>query len=134
MKLVDEAMTAVSTGEVAAVVPVGDILCRLLSACETALDLARAEQWMSVAGRFEPWSEFVSPVCRNHYGGILLAMGRWEDAERELRAAIETGKDVEFTMLTISRCADGRIVEEWEIADTVALLAQVGALPAPAQA
>ena len=90
MKLIDEAMTAVSAGEVVGIVPVGDILCRLLSACEMAFDIARAEQWMSVAGRYEAWNDFVSPVCRNHYGGILVAVGRWEEAERELRAAMET--------------------------------------------
>lgn len=90
MKLLDEAMTAVSAGEVVGIVPVGDILCRLLSACEAAMDLARAEQWMSVAGRFEAWSDFVSPVCRNHYGGLLVAVGRWSKAEEELLAAIGT--------------------------------------------
>ncbi len=90
MKLIDEAMTAVSAGEVVGIVPVGDILCRLLSACETAMDLTRAEQWMSVARRFEAWSDFVSPVCRNHYGGILVAVGRWSEAEQELLAAIRT--------------------------------------------
>jgi hypothetical protein len=37
-------------------------------------------------------------------------------------------------MLTISRCRDGKIEEEWEIADTVSLLAQVGALPDMASA
>jgi len=90
MKLIDEAMTAVSAGEVTGVVPVGDIFCRLLSACEIALDVVRAEQWMSVAGQFEAWSDFVSPVCRNHYGGILVAVGRWAEAEAELLAAIRT--------------------------------------------
>ncbi|MCA1679553.1 MAG: LuxR C-terminal-related transcriptional regulator [Actinobacteria bacterium] len=90
MKLIDEAMTAVSVGEVAGIVAVGDILCRLLSACEAALDIARAEQWMSVAGRYEAWSDFVSPVCRSHYGGILVAVGRWGEAEEELVSAIRT--------------------------------------------
>ena len=90
MQLIDEAMTAVSAGEVVGVVPVGDIYCRLLSACEIALDVTRAEQWMSVAGRFEAWSDFVSPVCRSHYGGILIAVGRWNEAEEELVAAIRT--------------------------------------------
>ncbi len=66
MRLIDEAMTAVSAGEVVDIVPVGDIFCRLLSACESALDVTRAEQWMSVAGRFSEWSHFVSPVCRSH--------------------------------------------------------------------
>jgi DNA-binding CsgD family transcriptional regulator len=90
MRLIDEAMTAVSAGEVAGIVPVGDIYCRLLSACETALDVTRAEQWMSVAGHFDAWSDFVSPVCRSHYGGILIAVGRWTEAEQELTAAIRT--------------------------------------------
>jgi DNA-binding CsgD family transcriptional regulator len=90
MKLIDEAMTAVSTGEVAGVVAVSDILCRLLGACELALDVTRAEQWMSVAGRFDAWSDFVSPTCRSHYGGILIGVGRWAEAEAELLAAIRT--------------------------------------------
>lgn len=90
MKLIDQAMTAVSAGEVVDVVPVGDIFCRLLGACEIALDVPRAEEWMSVAGPFPAWSDFVSPVCRSHYGGILIAVGRWAEAEGELLAAIRT--------------------------------------------
>jgi DNA-binding NarL/FixJ family response regulator len=90
MKLLDQAMTAVSAGEVVGVVPVGDIYCRLLSACESALDVARAEEWMAVAGRFGAWSDFVSPVCRTHYGGILIAVGRWSEAEEQLLAALRT--------------------------------------------
>ena len=43
-----------------------------------------------------------------------------------------TGRDVAFTGITISRC-EGRIVEEWEITDTVRLLGQIGALPEMAQ-
>ena len=90
MQLIDEAMTAVSAREVVGIVPVGDIFCRLLSACEIALDVTRAEQWMAVAGRFGAWSDFVSPVCRTHYAGILIAVGRWIEAERELVAATRT--------------------------------------------
>jgi predicted ester cyclase len=54
--------------------------------------------------------------------------------EGELMGAPPTGRDVEFTVLTISRCRDGKIEEEWELADTVALLRQVGALPELAEA
>ena len=42
-----------------------------------------------------------------------------------------TGHDVEFTGLTISRCRDGKIEEEWEIVDVMSLLAQIGRLPEP---
>jgi DNA-binding NarL/FixJ family response regulator len=62
----------------------------LMSACEIALDVSRAEQWMAVTGRFGSWSDFVSPVCRSHYAGVLIAVGRWSEAERELTAAIRT--------------------------------------------
>ena len=54
--------------------------------------------------------------------------------EGELMGTAPTGRDVEFTGLTVSRCRDGRIEEEWELVDTVSLLQQVGALPEMAQA
>jgi predicted ester cyclase len=40
-----------------------------------------------------------------------------------------TGRDVRFTGLTVSRCRDGRIAEEWELVDVMSLLAQIGQLP-----
>lgn len=52
--------------------------------------------------------------------------------EGEIMGTAPTGREVAFTMITISRFEDGRIAEEWEIADTVSLLAQIGALPEPA--
>ena len=41
-----------------------------------------------------------------------------------------SGRKVAFTGITISRCSDGKIAEEWELTDAVGLLGQVGALPA----
>ena len=52
----------------------------------------------------------------------------------ELMGTPPSGRDVEFTSLTISRCRDGKIEEEWELVDTVSLLQQIGALPAAAPA
>jgi steroid delta-isomerase-like uncharacterized protein len=54
--------------------------------------------------------------------------------EGELMGTPPTGRAVEFSALTISRCRDGKIEEEWELADTMSLLQQVGALPNPARA
>jgi len=90
MKLLDEAMAAVAGGEVVAHGAVGEICCRLLSACEHATDVRRAEEWMALADRLVAWIDFVRPTCRTHYGGILIALGRWTEAETELRDAIET--------------------------------------------
>ena len=90
MTLLDQAMAAVAAGEVSGVGPAGEIYCRLLSACERAMDVRRAEQWLAAATRFEAWGDFVPPTCRTHYGGILIALGRWQEAERELLAAVRT--------------------------------------------
>jgi DNA-binding CsgD family transcriptional regulator len=90
MTLLDQAMAAIAAGEVSGVGPAGEIYCRLLSACERATDVRRAEQWLEAATRFEAWGDFVPPTCRTHYGGILIALGRWDDAERELLAAVRT--------------------------------------------
>ena len=90
MTLLDETMAAVAGGEVAGVGTIGEIYCRLFSACERAADVRRAEQWLAAAGRTVAWTDFAPPTCRSHYGGILIAVGRWAEAEQELLAAART--------------------------------------------
>jgi hypothetical protein len=108
MTLIDQAMAAVSSGEVTGIVAVGGIYCRFLSACEHTTDVRRAEQWMSVVDRFVVWSNslLVSTTCRLHFGGILIATGRWAEAEEELTAAIRLSES-SFRMTTRPpRCPD----------------------------
>jgi DNA-binding CsgD family transcriptional regulator len=88
MTLLDETMAAVAGGEVGGIGSIGEIYCRLLSACEHASDVRRAEQWLAVASRSVAWADFAPPTCRSHYGGILIAIGRWAEAEEQLLAAI----------------------------------------------
>lgn len=90
MSLLDEAMTAISGGEVTRVESIGGIYCRLLGACALATDVSRAEQWIAAARRFVAWGDFVPPLCRLSYGTILIAVGRWPEAEEELLAAART--------------------------------------------
>jgi steroid delta-isomerase-like uncharacterized protein len=54
--------------------------------------------------------------------------------EGELMGTPPSGRDVEFTGLTISRCRDGRIEEEWELVDVPSLMQHIGALPPTAAA
>jgi DNA-binding NarL/FixJ family response regulator/tetratricopeptide (TPR) repeat protein len=89
MRLLDEAMAAVTAGRVRDHFALGEIYCRLLSACEAALDVRRATDWLSMIDRYVVWTDFARPTCRTHYGGILVALGRWAEAEAELLAAIE---------------------------------------------
>jgi DNA-binding NarL/FixJ family response regulator len=89
MRMLDEAMAAVTAGRVRDHFALGEIYCRLLSACEAALDVRRATDWLSLIERYVVWTDFVAPTCRTHYGGILIALGRWGEAEAELLAAID---------------------------------------------
>jgi steroid delta-isomerase-like uncharacterized protein len=45
-----------------------------------------------------------------------------------------SGRGVELSGITVSRCANGRIAEEWELVDALGCLRQIGALPVPAEA
>ena len=91
MSLIDEAVAAVSSGIVADPWPAGEIYCSLFGACEVAIDVRRAEGWLSaIDGYVERTGELpVSAICRMHYGGVLTSAGRWTDAELELTAAID---------------------------------------------
>ena len=120
MRLLDEAMAALTAGRVRDHFALGEIYCRLLSACEAALDVRRATDWLSMIDRYVVWTDFVRPTCRTHYGGILVALGRWSEAETELLAAIE-GFDRGYRgdrMFAALRLADLRVrqgrVEEAE--------------------
>jgi DNA-binding CsgD family transcriptional regulator len=91
MALLDEALAAVAAGEVRDLVSVGAMYCKMLHACELTYDVRRAEDWLALADRFVARTNRIpiSAICRMHYGGVLTAAGRWDDAERELATSID---------------------------------------------
>jgi steroid delta-isomerase-like uncharacterized protein len=52
----------------------------------------------------------------------------------ELMGIPATGKQVTVSGITISRLAGGKIAEEWNNWDTLGMMQQLGAIPAPAAA
>ncbi len=52
----------------------------------------------------------------------------------DLAGIAPTGKEVTVSGLTLSRLEGGKIVEEWTNWDTLGMLVQIGAVPAPARA
>jgi DNA-binding NarL/FixJ family response regulator len=90
MRLVDEAALAATAGEVRDHLVAGEIFCKLLLCCESALDVRRAQEWITIADAAGRASHdlWVSAICRMYYGGILTAAGRWQEAEDELCAAL----------------------------------------------
>ena len=90
LALIDEAMAGTLGGERNSLDTVAITCCDMLIACDLAGDLVRATQWCQVADRFidRYGCPFLYARCRTLYGGVLLAKGRWSEAERELLAAV----------------------------------------------
>jgi DNA-binding CsgD family transcriptional regulator len=87
----DEALAAICGGDVAELPVLEGCLCGLLTACERTHDLTRADQWLRAAHTVMQRHNLVSVAgyCRAHYAGILIAAGRWDDAEDELTAVLD---------------------------------------------
>ncbi|HVQ17026.1 MAG TPA: response regulator transcription factor, partial [Vicinamibacterales bacterium] len=85
----DEAVAAATAGGRNLIV-VGDACCNMLSACDRAADFARAVQWCEVVDAFARRynATAIFHYCRVIYGGVLIATGRWVEAERELLVAL----------------------------------------------
>jgi ATP/maltotriose-dependent transcriptional regulator MalT len=92
MDAIDEAMTAVVSGEVVDYFVASETFCVTLSACELAGDFVRTHHWcesaLDYAQRYQ--CSFLSAYCRTTYGSLLAETGKWEDAETALTEAIQT--------------------------------------------
>jgi ATP/maltotriose-dependent transcriptional regulator MalT len=89
MAMLDEAVAAATAGGRNLIV-VGDACCNMLSACDRAADFERAVQWCEVVDRFARRynATMIFHYCRVIYCGVLISRGRWDEAERELQAAL----------------------------------------------
>ncbi len=126
MLLLDEALAAVAGGEVASFLVVEEIFCQLFAACEHAQDVERAEQWIRVGERVAERRRLpaVSAYCRTHYGGILIAAGRWPEADAALTEAVRlwalgqrTLKAGALVRLAVLRVRQGRYDEAETLLD-----------------
>lgn len=92
MDAIDEAMTAVVSGEVKDYFVASETFCVTLSACELAGDFVRTNHWcesaLEYAQRYQ--CSFLSAYCRTTYGSLLAETGKWQDAETALTEAIHT--------------------------------------------
>ena len=85
----DEALAALCAGELTELATIDEIFCGLFWSCELVNDVPRADQWIRAASERLRHSNVVAAFCRAHYGGILTAAGRWEEAETELLGAVD---------------------------------------------
>jgi DNA-binding NarL/FixJ family response regulator len=84
LALLDESMAALCAGELTEIASVDNLFCGLFWACEFVNDVVRADQWMRATAEVMASRNVVGAFCRAHYGGILTAAGRWQEAEVQL--------------------------------------------------
>jgi DNA-binding CsgD family transcriptional regulator/tetratricopeptide (TPR) repeat protein len=90
MAALDEAMAAVTAGEMTNPQWIGQVYCAMLAGCERTIDSRRADHWIRVAHDYlgNHNQGPMTATCRASYGAVLTATGRWTDAERELRDSL----------------------------------------------
>lgn len=91
MSRLDEALVMLRSRECPGPIAGSQVVCDLLSACERAADLRRADAWLHALeelGAVTPpdrQPSFLFTHCRIAYGTVLCEMGRWTEAEVTLR-------------------------------------------------
>ena len=120
LALLGRAMARALAGEASDLDAVVLIGCRVVTSCSRASDPKRALQWVRAADEFHDryGSPHLFTTCRVHYGAVLVTTGAWDEAERELAAALEIGRRAEPALhaeatatLAQLRLAQGRIDE-----------------------
>jgi DNA-binding NarL/FixJ family response regulator len=129
LALIDEAMAGTLGGEHRRLLTVVVASCDMLVACDLAGDLRRAAQWCQVADQFisRYGCPFLYARCRTLYGGVLMAKGRWAEAEAELQAAIRMaeGPGPASHAEALARLADLRL-RQGRLEEAEALLPERG--------
>ncbi len=119
MAMLDEATAAATAGKHNLLV-VGLTYCNMLSACDRAVDFERALQWCQVVDEFSRRNHYPTffHYCRVVYSGVLMATGRWSEAEDELQAALPSiaqkypaEKVYSLVRLALLRVRQGRLEE-----------------------
>ena len=92
MPLLEEAMAAATAGRIRNVHTLAEAYCNLITACSSAGEWDRAAEWCELVDDFarEHGTMPLLGACRTLHADVLLARGRWPEAERALESALET--------------------------------------------
>jgi DNA-binding CsgD family transcriptional regulator len=110
-----EAMAGSLGGEAERLDTVIYCCCRTIVTCSVASEVDRAAKWIRAAEDFTSryGGLHLQVLCRVHYGGVLFATGRWEEAETELLEAARMAQRAERVLHAeaLARLADLRVAQ-----------------------
>ena len=92
LRLLEEAMAAATAGRVRNVHTLAEAYCNLIMACSSVGDWERATEWCELVDAFAR-RHATAPLfgaCRTVHAAVLVANGRWAEAESALQVALET--------------------------------------------
>jgi DNA-binding CsgD family transcriptional regulator len=111
--LLDEALAVLTAGECRRADTGPKSLCSLLSSCDRAGDVRRADEWSRLVE--DSWLVHGGPTvlaehCRIVQSGILTAAGRWQEAEVSLMALLTAmASSAPHRVETLARLAELRL-------------------------
>jgi LuxR family maltose regulon positive regulatory protein len=129
MRCLDEATVTALEGEAAIPMSNAWTFCFLVSACTAVLDYDRAAEWCARIGEFAErfGSRYMLAFCRAEYGAVHLFHGRWGEAEKLLKAAVEAFSQSRPAMVGGSLVALAELRRrQGRTADATALLDRAG--------
>jgi DNA-binding CsgD family transcriptional regulator/predicted metal-dependent hydrolase len=113
----DEALAAITAGEARQPETAAKSFCSLLSSCDRAGDVRRAEEWTRLVDQMVLQPLGGGPVvlsdhCRLAYGSVLVGAGRWAEAEALLVPMAAGGVTKRPHLVeTLARLADLRLLQ-----------------------
>ena len=133
MGLLDEAMATAAAGHWRNVHTVAEAYCNLIEACAGVGEWDRAHEWCELVDDFAQ-RYGTAPLlasCRTIHAGVLLAAGRWPEAEHALEDALETHSRYvpQMGAPTVGTLAELRI-RQGRVAEAERLLAGAAEHPA----
>jgi DNA-binding CsgD family transcriptional regulator len=120
MRKLEEAMAAATAGRIGSPHTLGEAYCNLIAACTSAGDWERASEWCELVNTYATGHAIMPLVgaCRTIHADVLVASGRWEDAETALEDALTAHAKVYEAMggpalsaLASLRVRQGRLAE-----------------------